>query len=275
MTLPLSVVIIARDAAATIGDVISPLRGRVAEVLLVVDAATTDATAEIGRALGARVMVSPWKGFGPMRNWAQSRAQMDWIMMLDADEVPDEDLIAALHRQKWDDPDRVFYLNRLNYYVGSPLRCCGLFPEYRPRIYHRRTGASWSRHHVHEQLVVPREVRKIRLPGLLHHHFVVSIEQHVEKALRYARLRAHDWKEGGRRFNAVRAIMHGFRKFAVLYFLRGGYRAGWRGLAYCSIMASDRLLRHVYLAMLTDSPPPHPQENKAGEGRDTVGPGGA
>ncbi len=244
--------ILARDAEAWIGRIVSSLAPVVDEVMVVVDTSTTDGTAEAAQSAGARVCHRTWMGFGPMRNWAQAQARNEWIFMVDSDEVPDADLLDAIARSSWDDPRRVFVVDRLNYYIGRPLRCCGLSPDLKPRIYHRSIGR-WSTHHVHERLEVAGPVRYVRLAGRLHHYFIDSVDEHLDKARRYAALRARDWLEKGRRYSAAAALGHAMRKFTTLYVLRGGWRAGWRGLAYSSITAMDRLLRHIYLARYLES----------------------
>ncbi len=252
--IPVSAVVLAKNAEVTIGKVVSALHPVVGEVLVVVDDASTDATTDHAIRQGARVIHRPWKGFGNMRNWAQQQAQFDWILMIDADEIPDDQLLNSLRAQQWTDPHQVFWVNRLNYYIGVPMKCCGLYPDWKPRIYHRSIGR-WTTHAVHELLEVPVKARRIRLQGHLHHHFANSIDMHLSKARMYAQLRAYDWLSAGRTYSSWNTIGHAVRKFLTLYFLKGGWRWGWRGLAYCAIMGLDRLLRHLYLAAAKEASP--------------------
>src|ERR1700752_1194754 len=57
-----------------------------ADEIVVVDSFSTDATAEIATALGARVVQVPFKGFGDLRNRAVDACRCDWVFSLDADE---------------------------------------------------------------------------------------------------------------------------------------------------------------------------------------------
>ena len=57
-----------------------------ADEVVVVDSSSTDRTAEIASALGARVIDVPFNGFGDLRNRAIEACQHDWIFSLDADE---------------------------------------------------------------------------------------------------------------------------------------------------------------------------------------------
>lgn len=97
-----SVVVPARDEEGRIAGVLAPLRDEpgVLEVL-VVDDESTDATAEVARAHGARVVAGTalpdgWTG----KVWALEQglraARGDWIVFLDADTRPRRGLIAAL-----------------------------------------------------------------------------------------------------------------------------------------------------------------------------------
>ena len=57
-----------------------------ADEVLVVDSFSTDRTAEIAAALGARVVNVEFKGFGDLRNRALEHCSHDWIFSLDSDE---------------------------------------------------------------------------------------------------------------------------------------------------------------------------------------------
>ena len=57
-----------------------------ADEIVVVDSYSTDGTADIAAALGARVVQVPFTGFGDLRNRAVEACRGNWIFSLDADE---------------------------------------------------------------------------------------------------------------------------------------------------------------------------------------------
>jgi len=83
----LSVAIITRDGASTIGDALRSLEG-VADEVIVLDTGSVDGTQEIALSLGARVDLLPWPGdYAQARNESFDRANGRWVMWLDDDEI--------------------------------------------------------------------------------------------------------------------------------------------------------------------------------------------
>ncbi|MCX7432019.1 MAG: glycosyltransferase family 2 protein, partial [Planctomycetia bacterium] len=66
--LPISAVIITRNAAARIGDVLGALE--MCDERLVLDSGSTDDTVALARAAGARVEHQPFLGYGPQKRRA-------------------------------------------------------------------------------------------------------------------------------------------------------------------------------------------------------------
>src|SRR6478735_4875511 len=63
----LSVIIVAKNEAANIVDCVRS--ARFADEVIVLDSASTDGTADLARAEGARVVITPdWPGYGPQNN---------------------------------------------------------------------------------------------------------------------------------------------------------------------------------------------------------------
>ncbi|MCA6217984.1 glycosyltransferase [Ideonella sp. B7] len=84
--LPLSVCLIARDEERHLGRLIGSVRGLAAEVV-VVDTGSRDATQELARSLGARLLETPWTDdFSAARNVAIAAATQPWILSIDADQ---------------------------------------------------------------------------------------------------------------------------------------------------------------------------------------------
>ena len=72
--LPLTLLVIARNEAASIGRCLDSVT--LANEKVVVDALSTDDTVAIARAHGARVVEQSWLGFGQQRNFATRRRVM-------------------------------------------------------------------------------------------------------------------------------------------------------------------------------------------------------
>ena len=82
-TLPLSLCVITRDAAAMLADCLAS--AAFADEVIVVDSGSRDDTVEIARRSGARVIDRGWTGFGAQKNFSVGAAANDWVLCLDAD----------------------------------------------------------------------------------------------------------------------------------------------------------------------------------------------
>lgn len=95
-TLPLSACLIARDEERHLARLIRSLQGVAAEVV-VVDTGSRDATRELARGLGARLLETPWTDdFSAARNVSIAAATQPWILSIDADQELSPDSRPAL-----------------------------------------------------------------------------------------------------------------------------------------------------------------------------------
>lgn len=136
----------------------------------VLDHQSTDDTAEIARARGARVVVRPFMNFVDARLSALSQVQTPWTLMIDADEVPDARLREAILRASGD-ADAYEFL-RTTYYCGKALRMwrgervLRLFRTERVRLQPAPVGGGSAQ--LHERWICAGPVRL--LDGTLEHY---------------------------------------------------------------------------------------------------------
>ncbi len=171
---------IAKDEAPVIGRALASARAFVDEIV-VVDTGSTDATAEIAKAHGARVISFPWNGsFSDARNVYLRAATADWILVLDADEELDAAASAILesflHEEERDGRLCAYWLREVS---PMPAPCGGLLGDaplgvehYILRFFPRRAELSYFGA-IHEQLGHPRGAAGLEMRALaavIHHH---------------------------------------------------------------------------------------------------------
>ena len=138
--LTLSLCMIVRDEEQMLPRCLAAVAPAVDEIVIV-DTGSTDATVEIAKSFGAKVIEFPWTGsFSDARNVSFEAATGDWVMYLDADEVlvaEDVDQLRALTGRTWRE---AFYLVETSYtgelgdggaMVNNALRVFRNRPEYR------------------------------------------------------------------------------------------------------------------------------------------------
>ncbi len=247
ITLPLSVFIIARDEAERLPDTLAALRG-LTDDLIVVDSGSTDGTADIARAAGARVVHRAWEGFGPQKVFGQGLCRHDWILNLDADEVPLPDVLAAI-RGVFAVPEaqrpaayalRICYVSRF----ARTLEPRPLAPvNITPRLYDRRRAGFRTDSVVHDKVVTHDGSRAPVLPGRVAHRTLRSYAHMWGKIAHYAELQAAERFAKGRRPRPAALLYEPPAFFLKHLFLRRLAFVGWEGVVVAGALAAGRALR--------------------------------
>ena len=217
---------IARNEADRISPAIASCHW--AAEVLVLEEGSTDRTAEVAAAAGARVEHAPWLGFGPTKNLAAELAACDWVLSLDADERVTPELAASIQALPQTPREGAFRVVRRNRFASRPIRQWPWVHDRCIRMYDRRQ-ARFSEAVVHESVRAYGEVGE--LAGVLEHDAYRSWIDYLQRQLRYAELGARQAYEQGRSPRVgdlwVRPMITWLRHLIARGYLLGGPR-GWR-----------------------------------------------
>jgi glycosyltransferase involved in cell wall biosynthesis len=249
--------ILARDEADTIGGCL----GSVAwadERLVILDAATTDATAEIAATLGARVVRKEFAGFQRQRNAALDAAHGAWVLFVDADERVTPALASEVRRRLLaPGPNVGFWVPRRNVIAGVWVRHAGWWPDKQLRLLKRGSARYDESGVVHEVAELSGPSDMVSEP-LLHLNYD-TLAEFREKQRRYALLEARTLANRGIRARPRSLLAQPIREFRRRVFVLGGIKQGplgvWLGLemALASFQTYRELLR---LARVQEPPTP-------------------
>lgn len=245
---PLSACIIAFNEADRIADCLASLA--FCDEIVVVDSYSTDATAKIARAAGARVLQRRFEGFRSQKQFAVEQAAHDWVLCLDADERVGDTLRSAIQAARAQGfADAAGYrFARLSDYFGKFLRHGNAYPDRVLRLFDRRRGGWRGKREVHEAASVDGAVRT--LSGDLIHYPYRSLEQQLSKTQRYARMMAEHDHARGKRATLAKLVLSPAWRFWRGYVFRLGFLDGWHGLVYAYVRANYVRQKTIMLWML-------------------------
>lgn len=239
--LPLTIIVTTGNARDVIEDCLRSARW--AGELLVVDSFSTDGTLEIARQYTDRILQRPFTAPQEQKNWAVSQARNPWVFILDPDERITTQLRAEVESALQSNSTLVGYrVPRLNYVLGEPLRIAAYFPDYQLRLF-RRDAPRRPSQRVHGQDVFDGLVAALNAP--LIHYAHRTVHQSMSTLLfGWAPLEAAERSSKGLGFNL---LFRPFVAFALRYFVRGGWRAGLRGLAVSWLWAMYVASTYIYM----------------------------
>lgn len=223
----LSVYIIAYNEEEKIADAVKSVLW--ADEVIVADSHSSDRTAAIATALGARVVQLEFSGFGKLRNDAMASCSHAWIFSLDADERCTPEAAEEIRRIISDrNSADAYFTPRKNWFMGRWIRHCGWYPDYRqPQLFRRGALEFEAGDQVHESY---------RIHGSSSHmHAAIwqfpfrNMAQALDKANRYSSLGVDRLEAKGARAGMGHALLHGIWSFFRIYILKLGFLDGWAG----------------------------------------------
>jgi glycosyltransferase involved in cell wall biosynthesis len=199
--------------------------------LIVLDSGSTDRSRELCASFGARFEVQAFKDFSSQKNKAVSLASKDWVLSLDADEVPSPELWdEILEIVSKNDQTSSWRIYRRQFFLGKTLRF-GKSCDSPLRLFPRNSGEFQNA--VHESFVQKPGVSIKTCSASLLHFSYKNLTDYFARFNRYTSLVAEEHRRKGH--DAPPRILHVarfFLEFFYRYIIRAGILDGYQGFVY-------------------------------------------
>jgi glycosyltransferase involved in cell wall biosynthesis len=249
---PVSIVIITKNEADIIGRCIEKA-SQITDDIVVIDSGSTDNTVEIARVYGCRVYTKNWEGYGANKNKGIEAAKYNWILSIDADEIPDDALIKSIHQLKLTDKAFVYDIKFISYFGKKAIRFGSWGRDHHIRLFNRLL-VKWSETMVHETLLLPANAIVKKLPGCLHHYSVKNVEEYERKGKFYAKLSAKKYFINGKKANAVKLYISPLFGFLKNYLFFLGFLDGREGWDIAKITLKNTKSKYYFLSLMENLP---------------------
>jgi len=263
--LPVSVIVAVRNEEKNLPRCLEALRD--AGEVYVIDSQSADATPEIARAFGAKVIQFHYQGGWPKkRQWAIDSLplEFDWILLVDADEALTPELAEEIRRTIADETVNGAYISLRMHFLGRVLRY-GDANFWKLALFRRGKGRyecrlrdqdeSMADMEIHEHVMVHGPTSHLKHP--LIHHNVESLSRYIQKHDEYSNWEARVLLKGDGCQSELSPSLFGTQAqrrrwlkkelyalpgspvllFLYRYFLRLGFLDGVPGLIYCGFQA--------------------------------------
>lgn len=228
----LSVVIAAKNCEDRIQGTISPWIGLASEVI-VVDQNSSDKTAAIAKETGASVFLNepPQGNFDMNRKFGLQKANSEWILYIDTDERPTNDLLFEIKNFLESDESKNYdgvKIPNYFYFLGKQLKY-GLYNPKSAEVRMFRNG-KWDypcEKGYHHSVSVKGKVHTLQ-NGYKHFN-VNALSEWFVKTNQYTEHDAEQKLKNGANPSAIRAIFKAKKFFVKYYFFKLGFLDGMQG----------------------------------------------
>lgn len=257
--LDLTIAIPVKNEAKNLAKCLSAIGDDLAKEVVVIDSGSTDGTQGIAEDHGVPVIDFRWNGkFPKKRNWflRDHTPITEWVLFLDADEILTDSFKEELEVTLPNSPKSGYWLNYSIYFLGKPLK--GGYPLKKLALfrvgageYERIDEEAWSQldMEIHEHPVIKGEVGQIR--SRIDHQDLRGVEAWARKHVEYASWEAKRYlqrinnPEVRKQWTLAQWVKYrlmdtpliGHAFFLGCYILLGGFRDGYRGLAWAQLKA--------------------------------------
>lgn len=215
---------------------------KVADEIVVVDSGSTDKTEKIAKKFKANFIFHKWKNISSQKNFAQNKCHNDWVLLLDADEVLSDELIAQIKAIK-KNPTADAY----------KMKICDMLPgDVQPRMFaktynqvrlYNRQKANMPDDLTHDRVVLGESAKVAQLTAKVHHYSYVSLTQFWFKLNMYTDELVKTALEKNKKYSHLRLFTEFPRQFLVYYFKRRYFLYGTCGFWMATSYAYFRFLK--------------------------------
>jgi len=191
--LPVTVIVLTHNEELNLGRCLSSVADWAQEIV-VVDCGSTDATVQVARTFGAKVVMHEFVNQAEQFNWALDSVPIagDWILRLDADECVLPELRDEIAEAIAAAPPEMsgFEMKRRMYFWGRWIRHGGYYPTWLLRLF--RAGKGYSELRAMDEHIVVTEGRVDRLENDFVDENHKELSFWVDKHNRYATREAEE-----------------------------------------------------------------------------------
>ncbi len=246
----ISGLIIAYNEEKSIERCINSLLG-ICDEILVIDSFSTDNTKALSEACGARVIENPFGGHIEQKNYAISQAQYDVVLSLDADEALSDELKKSIAHIKNNWQADGYKFNRFTNYCGQWIKHSGWYPDTKIRLLNKNKG-SWGGINPHDCIMMEPTATVKKLQGDLLHYSYSSMEEHILRSAKYAKISALAMKKQNKNSSILKMLSSSSFRFIQDYVFKLGFLDGFYGLVICLTNAHTAFLKYAYLRNLNN-----------------------
>ena len=218
------------------------------EIVVVVDAKSTDGSEKIAQDMATRVSVHRYVGDVEQKQHLQSLAENEWILLIDSDEVVSHELAIAIHeflaKHGKDSSIAGCEVNRLTFHLGRWLRHGDFYPDWKLRLY-RSSEAEIVGNNPHGRVQVTGQVH--RLIGDLEHFSYRNLSDQVRRIQRFSEEGAASLFAQRKPFRLVDLCLRPPARFLRAYVLKRGFLDGVPGLIVAGATAVYVFLKYAKL----------------------------
>lgn len=245
MSVKISVVINALNEQSVIERAIKSVAW--ADEILVCDMNSDDDTALLAKKAGAKVIFIKRQPFVELaRNLSISKAEGDWVLIID----PDEEIPASLGDKlkelaNSDSVTTYVEIPRQNIIFNKWVKASMWWPDYNIRFF-KKDVVTWS-----SKIHRPPETRGqgIKLPAeerfaITHYHYV-TVDQFLIRLNRYTSAQAKELDQSAYKFDWRDLISKPLSEFLSRYFANRGFEDGLHGLVLSLLQAFSFLVVYI------------------------------
>ena len=230
----ISVVIITKNEAHILAKTLKAVSILTSDIVIG-DTGSTDNTIAIAQQFNANILNITWQGFGHAKNAVVAAAKNNWVLTLDADEVPTPALIAELKGLPLKNNKQLFIVKFKNY-IGNKKLVYGDWTNVQKVRLFNKQFTRWENKPIHESVIRPSGFETVTLKNNLNHYCHKDVIDYATKMTYYGNEMATRYHTENKKASFFKKFVYPFFLFLYNFIFRLGFLDGSIGFvaAYMS-----------------------------------------